>query len=251
MNLVPESLNELQKFERGVDPKEAMRIGRSLITFTLLRLKLNAGSTNWLEPEKVIRILSGKESDKLYRFHFAEGENPNGNYEMFWMFELMLNKVPYKYIKYKGETYPIIGKVNESINFERGVDPKEAMRIGINRIIPEITSDDLEALSSAWDDEKFSEEDYRDNYPYNEEDEELEDYEKELQRIRMIGVALEDHIEWGKFFDHHEDDEMEDYLLSEAPTDKPYAYNAYPGGDGWTVVWSDIVLPSAEAINYY
>jgi len=247
MNLVPESLNELQKFERGVDPKEAMRIGRSLITFTLLRLKLNAGSTNWLEPEKVIRILSGKESDKLYREYFAEGENPNGNYEMFWMFELMLNKVPYKYIKYKGETYPIIGKVNEFLNFERGVDPKEAMRIGINRIISEITSDDLELIADLLE-LKEGIVSYEDWYKDHGEDYEDDEEAKEsYNRLHLMALAIDGKVKWGGFYDHKEVDEMEEYLET-PPVGMEYAYNAYPGGDGWQVVWSNIVLPSAEPI---
>jgi len=138
--------------------------------------------------------------------------------------------------------------INELQNFERGVDPKEAMRIGINRIIPEITSDDLELLGDLLDledDEIISYEEWYDDHGEDYEDD--EEARESYNRLHLIALAIDGKIEWGKFFDHHEDDEMEEYLET-PPVGKPYAYNAYPGSDGWQVVWSNIVLPSAEPI---
>jgi len=54
----------------------------------------------------------------------------------------------------------------------------------------------------------------------------------------------------GDFFDWKEEDEMLSYIrkhLRKHPLYK-YAYNAYPGGDGTSLVFSKVKLPKAEEV---
>lgn len=136
----------------------------------------------------------------------------------------------------------------KTINFNRGKDPKEALQVGVSYIIPEITSDDLELLADLLDQEEgiVSYNDWYEDHgeDYEDDDEAQETYD----RLYKIALAIGDKIAWGRFFDHKEGDEMEVYLNS-PPKNYPYAYNAYPEGDGWQVVWSSIPLPSAEELR--
>ncbi len=133
--------------------------------------------------------------------------------------------------------------LNEFQNFDRKGDSKEKLGIGI---IPSITSDDLEILSDLYDEESLIpyEKWYADHREDYEDDIEAEETYK---RLHHIASALGDRIQWGEFFDHHEEDDLEEYL-SFPPPGMKYAYNAYPDADGWDVVWSSIRLPSAEEL---
>jgi len=132
----------------------------------------------------------------------------------------------------------------KTINFERGVDPKASMGIGI---IPTITSDDLEILSDLYAEEGLIpyEEWYEDHGQDYENDEEAEETYKRLYQIALV---LGDKIQWGEFFDHHEEEALEEYL-EYPPKGMKYAYNAYPDADGWDVVWTSIPLPAAEELE--
>jgi hypothetical protein len=132
----------------------------------------------------------------------------------------------------------------KTVNFQRGKDPKETLHIGLSSLISEITSDDLELLGDLLDEEEIVS--YKDWYEDHGEDYEDDQEAKDsYDRLYKIALAIGDKIRWGKFFDHREDEEMDEYLES-PPNGFEYAYNAYPDGDGWQVVWSSILLPSAE-----
>jgi hypothetical protein len=138
----------------------------------------------------------------------------------------------------------------KTVNFQRGIDPKKSLDIGLASVIPSIDSYELEQISIGWDPDKneFSEEFYQSQMEgFMEED--PEEYKESLSRFKLIGLALKGHIEFGESFDWKETDEMEEYLDEAPPVDKPYAYNASPGSDGYFVVWSDIELPNAEPIR--
>lgn len=138
--------------------------------------------------------------------------------------------------------------VNEDLDFERGQDPKRSLKIGVDYIIPEITSDNLELLGDVLDSENEIVA-YKNWYESHGED--YGDYieaEETYKRLYQIALALKDKIQWGEFFDHHQEDDLDEYLQN-PPKGMKYAYNAYPDSDGWDVVWSSIPLPSAEEIE--
>jgi len=134
----------------------------------------------------------------------------------------------------------------QNVNFERGRDPKEALGLGI---ISKVTSDDLEILSDIYaeDDGIVSYEEWYEDHGQDYEDD--EEAEETYNKLKSIFSVLGNKIKWGEFFDHKEDDELEEYLEN-PPEGFPYAYNSYPDGDGWGVVWSSIHLPSAESLIY-
>lgn len=133
--------------------------------------------------------------------------------------------------------------------FERNSKPKETMGIGVSSIIPNITSYDLEMLGFGWDYDKseFNINLFSDEYRFSEDTE--EDFQNSLNKVRKISIALDKKIKFDNFFDWKEYNEMEEYLKNRPFKKFPYAYNAYPGGDEIQVVWSKILLPSAEKIN--
>lgn len=139
--------------------------------------------------------------------------------------------------------------LNELHQFERGKDPKRALRIGKQHLIPEITSEDLEAISVIYDSDGQinSFEDFVDFHGI--EDDDLEEAKADYDRLQDILIALEGDIEWGEYKDWKEYDEVRDYLKHNTPEDMPYIYNAFPGGDGIQIVFSSVELPSAEEID--
>ena len=139
--------------------------------------------------------------------------------------------------------------MNENIRFERGKDPKRALRIGKQHLIPEITSEDLEAISVIYDSqgEIQSFEDFVDFHGIDEQD--LEEAKADYERFQDIMIAIGNDIEIGEYKDWKEFDEVRDYLENNTPEDKPYVYNAFPGGDGIQIVFSAVELPAAEEID--
>jgi len=145
--------------------------------------------------------------------------------------------------------------VSQTLNeYQRGQDPKRSLRIGQKHIIQDITSNDLEDLEPLYDGKGGigSFEDFKKyvdeasyGYDYSNDDELMKDYD----RLDKIAVALGDSLEYGEFFDHHEFDQMGPYIDKYKPKGKDYIYNAYPGGDGIQLVFSDIFLPAAEEVD--
>jgi hypothetical protein len=141
--------------------------------------------------------------------------------------------------------------IEESVNFERGKDPKRKLQIGKSRLIPEITSEDLEAIETMMDDNGIKDfEEFIDFHGIDiEHPDDLEEAKRDYERFSDILIVLEGEIEFGEYKDWKEFDEVRDYLKHNTPEDKPYVYNAFPGGDGIQIIFSSIELPSAEEID--
>lgn len=134
--------------------------------------------------------------------------------------------------------------VQESLNFERGQDPKQALGLGI---IPTITSDDLELVGDLLDEEEIlSYEEWYDDHGEDYEDD--EEARESYDRLYQVASVLKDKIKWAGFYDHREEDKLEDVLEGPWPKGMKYAYNAYPDADGWQVVFSSVYLPAAEEL---
>jgi hypothetical protein len=130
--------------------------------------------------------------------------------------------------------------LEESLNFERGQDPKTSMEIGDAAILPKlIDSNILNAISSF---DSFSEEEYKEFYDSDEDPE-----EKNYQFVKRARSFLKGKVTFGKYFDWKEELQMIDYIKKY--NKRRYIYNAAPGRDGWHVVFSKIYLPRAEAIE--
>jgi hypothetical protein len=138
--------------------------------------------------------------------------------------------------------------INEIIDFSREeTNPLKKLGIGLEHFIKKITSEDLELLSIYLDHNK--EKEFIEMCIENGDSE--EEAKKELEKAKRIKIALKGHIFIGNFFDWKEEEEMERYISKVIGPNRKYhyAYNAYPGGDGWYVVFSDIELPNAEFIE--
>lgn len=84
--------------------------------------------------------------------------------------------------------------------------------------------------------------------------EDLEEYVNSKQgntdREKEIRKLLQGRVRIGKFFDWKEEEEMESHIrkFQQKNPSYKYVYNAYPGGDGWDVVFSKVKLPKAETL---
>lgn len=138
----------------------------------------------------------------------------------------------------------LVNETLNSVHFERGKDSKQTLGLGI---IPTITSDDLELVGDLLDEEEILpyEEWYED---YGEDYEDDEEAKESYDRLYQVASVLKDKIKWGGFYDHHEEEKLEDVLDRPFPKGMKYAYNAYPDADGWQVVFSSIKLPAAEEL---
>lgn len=129
--------------------------------------------------------------------------------------------------------------VKENINFIRYKDPFQGLNIGLTY---KITSNDLELLL------------YYGNLRIRQflavygETENKKEKEEKFIRIQTIKKILKNYIRFGPFFDWKEEEEMIEYIQKYSRG--RYVYNAYPGGDGWQLVFSKIKLPAAEKIIY-
>jgi hypothetical protein len=121
-------MKESYNFERGKDPKSAMDIGMEPRTFHVGSVRYNRGSTTYLDKKLAKRVLRGE--DTIYQNYFVNAPG-HDNTKGFYIEELQDSKNPYFYIEYDGEIYPVIGKINESVSFERGKDPKDSLKIGL------------------------------------------------------------------------------------------------------------------------
>ena len=130
--------------------------------------------------------------------------------------------------------------INESLDFQRGIDPKASMSIGDAAILPPlIDSNILFAISTI---EMRYDEDEGDRT----EDEMRED-EENYQLVKRAEKFLKGKATFGKYFDWKEEDDMIEYIQKYARG--RYVYNATPGQDGWQVVFSKVYLPRAEEID--
>jgi hypothetical protein len=182
-----------------------------------------------------------KNSQRRYAYDYTPGGNNVGL--VFSSIELPSADPALEAGEYLAESYQ---------GFERGKDPKSSLDIGVQRIISTITSEDLELFDMYMGGEVEGrpwEREFRENYEDEKGNlENPEEYERDLKRVKQIHSALRGHVETGEFFDHKEKDLFNRYM-EEGHPNKNYAYNAYPGGDGVLIIWSDIELPAAEEID--
>jgi len=133
---------------------------------------------------------------------------------------------------------------NESMNFQRDLNPKTALDIGIIR---SITSDDLSLIGFGWDYEiqSFSEKEFKKEYSFLDDTD--EDIKNDLERAKAVAKALEGQIiMYPKFFDWKEEVEFNDFINSDQFPNYPYLYDATPDADEWRPVFSKVQLPNAE-----
>lgn len=210
MKFVPESLEESQNFERGLDPKAAMDIGRNR--------PLRPG-------DKVILLstFSGEPFDTAYYIRTQE----DGGIVVTHPRQPEMVMDPDHVIR-------------ESIDFQRGLDPKASMSIGDAAILPQmITSDDLEGVSNLdqWDDMLDPDRDA----------DQIEEDNKRYAYIKRVKRFLKGKVTFGEYFDWKEDQQMEEYIRRYARG--RYVYTFTPGMDGAGVAFSKIELPNAEEIQ--
>lgn len=135
------NIKESVNFERGMDPKKSMDIGAipAIIIFDGSRREIGK-STITLSPEEIIVILKNPAkhiNDEIYFHGSAKDKYDNWSGGLFSLEFLMRKGISYNkrdphilnYASYHNKTY-ILNPVYESINFERGGDPKGTMQIG-------------------------------------------------------------------------------------------------------------------------
>ena len=118
------------------------------------------------------------------------------------------------------------------------------MGIGVDAIIPTITSDDLQDLQDYNEGKKW----IRDSVSDEEEYEEL--YPAEWwDRMETIKQALKGKIKWDEYYDWKQFEWMQETINNKRDRKSPYKYfyNASPGQDGIYLMLSKIELPSAES----
>lgn len=132
----------------------------------------------------------------------------------------------------------------KTVNFQKGLDPKSALDIGVIR---SITADDLSLLGFGWDYETqtFDIDKFKKEYRFG------EDFEEELQedaeRAMSVAKALEGKIIMhDRFFDWKEENEFNDFIKSDSYPDYPFIYDSFPSLDGWRLVFSKIQLPNID-----
>jgi hypothetical protein len=255
-------------FQRGVDPKAAMGIGQIELVYKDF-MEGNYDNYDIIasdESDEEDSYISLRTAERIFQkcVKYKEGENDFDEEIEVRIFEGLpiistINEYQILSIWARNEDLEKIisliknkrkKSIKESQNFQRGMDPKKSLDIGLSSAIPKIDSYDLEQIELGWDFGKneFSEDVYQSQMEGFMEDDPVE-YKKTLSHLKLVGLALRGHIEFGESFDWKEKDDMEEYLDEDAPVGKPYAYNASPESDAYSVVWSDIELPNAEPIR--
>ena len=241
------SLTESIDFVRGMDPKDSMEIGRieerreALIDWIIEQDPMKWSGSSVLAPF-ITRRHPHPWGWDMKKFEDASLMELNHIKEYIEKWEA----VDKKYNVFDGPA----SKVHERLNFERGMDPKQSMDIGINARINKITSSDLEFLKIYTNDgdgkghanPRFFEDVYGDSLSFNEY----------LERAKRTYNLLEP-FEY-LFGDHFPSDmkkEMREYVKSYLKNPKyNYAYNCDIMGEGDVdVFFSEIKLPSAELLG--
>ena len=142
--LLNHTVKENINFERGGDPKKAMGIGMDAVTYRPTEIVW--GSTknikeynNDIADYKIKEILSSpskfvKEDPRMVLLKRWDSKGLTRSLSLRY---LRSSSSKYKYIYWEGKYYPIHLPLEESINFERGQDPKSAMGIGVQGIFLE------------------------------------------------------------------------------------------------------------------
>jgi len=238
------NLKESLGFERGIDPKKSMSIG---IAQKMKRMLSNIHMEPRMATHDYFSFLGGapKNENIIYVIKsilwkiLYDRKTPDEAFKLVckeWMVSEFDTNLIKEVLKRELSLY-----INESINFERGIDPKTSMKIGDAAILPDlIDSNVLEAVSM--DESGLSGEDYGDRTS-----EEMDADDKMYALVQRVKRFIKGKVTFERYFDWKEEDEMEAFIRKNAKG--RYVYNATPGSDGWQVVFSKIYFPRAEAIE--
>lgn len=241
------NMKEGLEFNRGMDPRDSMEIGRieerreALIDWIIEQDPMKWTGSSVLAPF-ITRRHPHPWGWDMKKFEDASLMELNRIKEYIEKWEA----VDKKYNVFDGPA----SKVHERLDFERGMDPKQSMDIGRFAKIHKITSSDLEFLKIYTNDgdgkghvnEKFFEEVYQDS----------SGFPKYLERVREVYQILEPYeYLFGDHFPSDMKKEMREYVKSYLKNPKyNYAYNCDIMGDGDVdVFFSEIKLPSAELLG--
>ena len=132
------------RFERRKDPREAMRIGSEARTLDVTGImNPNYFEYNNREITQILNQLMGKGNPYApgNKILFTYAIDDEGEMESDYSLDELQISRDYDFIRFEGEKYPIKKDksylkyledkdLDESIKFERGKEPKEAMKIG-------------------------------------------------------------------------------------------------------------------------
>ncbi|HPI81922.1 MAG TPA: ankyrin repeat domain-containing protein [Candidatus Paceibacterota bacterium] len=131
---------ESYRFERGIDPKKALDIGMNIFQADGLGFYTkNVGFSFDEEYAELILQKMGSEihGSLLYGDVLVNKLIPPEGVQSYSINYLIRGPGEYDYVRYKGKLYPIhnpknrLSSIKESLDFQRGKDPKEALGIGI------------------------------------------------------------------------------------------------------------------------
>lgn len=238
-------------FERGKDPRSSMDIG----LVKSMRQKFEDLKNDYRIRETWMDHWQGKDCLSV-SYDIIHGWNPayeavKENLGMEWFEpgkgkDSHLSGVRNFFVKPE-YLYLFAPNANESMNFQKGLNPKRALDIGIVR---SITSDDLSLLGFGWlyNEQRFDEEEFK--REYNFAGDTPEEKSETLDRAKTVAKALEDQIVMHyPFYDWKEEDEFNEFLKSGPYPEYPYIYDAVPPMDEWRPVFSKVELPNAEEIE--
>jgi hypothetical protein len=153
-----EDFNESARFERGKDPKESMKVGLESRTLPVTSITdPNYFEYNDKEVSLIFYQLAGGAKyipgNKIlfnYVIDELDGLELESSYSLD---ELQISK-DYDFIRFDGERYPIeknkgyLKYIGESVKFERGKDPRDAMTIGKAAMVKDMIEKQAKTLSS-------------------------------------------------------------------------------------------------------
>jgi hypothetical protein len=246
MGIVRENIN----FERGLDPKRSMKIGLTYVDEMPTNIDVDKKGKIIPNKDGKFFLFLIKEFDISYKFVRKDSEgapliNYWGTYDNIRIFlrrgwSISDRMLP-GYLR---------NGLKESVNFERGIEPKQSMDIGIFAKINKITSSDLELLKI-----------YTDNGDgkghinlelFYEVYESSSSYEEYLERVKEVYHLLEPfEYLFGDNFESDMKKEMKEYVRSYLKNPKyNFAYNCDIMEEGaFDVFFSEIELPSADRIK--
>jgi len=259
-------IKEHISFQRGIDPKDSMNIGGYRDLDQKFDDLVNPRSGSEREEENLQWSVYGATEAyvndidfKLARelkYRIVLGENPN-KVCLDILGKLTSDDKQYRIDKIKKIIHLSTKRngsdkwdLKESLNFQRGQDPKQAMDIGLFAKINKITSSDLELLKVYTGEGQgkgtIDEEFFHDVY------ESSASYEEYLKRVKEVYKLLEPYeYLFGDNFGEDMKKEMKEYVNSYLKNPKyNYAYNCDIMEEGdFDVFFCEIELPSAELLG--
>lgn len=142
-------VDEAQNFERGKDPKKAIGLGiPPEKIFNLGGAKKLPRGVEMSPARSAFGRYSDEEVKELLEDPVGYNNKTQGTiwligagpgYRFFSVDYIIQKQKEFEYIEYDGKLYPI-NPVKESLDFERGEDPKKSMKIGIRGKVQEFMS---------------------------------------------------------------------------------------------------------------